>query len=163
MTVKAPDTDGWMLIRKSDLDITFGKGKPGDTFMASVSMFRLRPAATPEEFERLIREGAARDVDPNYPDRYEVLEQSTAYSAERRYPCVRYRGLFKDHRAKGSTAPEFLALDGLYCRHPIDATAGTAIIYSHRGRTQYTGLREEAERFIQGVQLPEEIDAQPPR
>jgi hypothetical protein len=153
MSVKAPSTGKWMLQRRSDTAITFAGGVIGKTFVAEVSMFRLAPAATPEEFEALVRDGAARDGDPKYPDRYERLEQSVAYSSERPYPCVRYRAVTRDNRAKGTKEPQILEMDGLYCRHPSEPTAGVAIMYSHRGLTRHATLRDEAERFIQGAHL----------
>lgn len=150
---KAPGTGTWHLQRRSETAITFAGGEVGNTFIAEVSMFRLRPLASPEEFEAFVKEGAARDVDPKYPDRYEPLEQSVKYSGERPYPCVRTRGVTRDNRAKGTKEPQLLEMDGLYCRHPSEPTAGVAIMFSHRGLTRHATLRDEAERFIQGVEL----------
>ena len=81
IAVKAPSTGKWFLQRRSDTAITFAGGEIGNTLVAEVSMFRLAPAATPEEFESLIKEGAARDGDPKHPDRYERLEQAVKYPA----------------------------------------------------------------------------------
>jgi hypothetical protein len=153
ISVKAPSTGKWYLRRRSDTAITFAGGEIGNTFIAEVTMFRLAPTATPAAFEALIKDGAALDRDPNYPDRYERLEQSVKYSSERPYPCVRYRAVTKDNRAKGTKEPQLLEMDGLYCRHPSEPTAGAAIMYSHRGLARHPGLREEAERFIEGTQL----------
>jgi hypothetical protein len=155
ISVRAPTTGKWLLTRRSDTAITFGGGEIGKTFIAEVAMFRLAPAATPEEFEALVRKNTAPnvDIDPKYPDRYELLEQSVNYSRERRYPCVRYRAVTKDKRAKGTKEPQFLEMDGLYCRHPAHPTSGVAIMYSHRGLARHAMLRDEAERFIQGARL----------
>ena len=155
MSVKAPATGKWYLKRRSDAAITFGGGVIGNTFVAEVSMFRLAPAATPKEFEALIKKNSDPevDVDPSHPDRYELLERSVKYSSERPYPCVRYRAVTKDNRAKGTKEPQFLEMDGLYCRHPSEPTAGAAIMYSHRGLARHSTLRDEAESFIQGAQL----------
>jgi hypothetical protein len=154
-SVKAPSTGKWFLQRRSDTAITFAGGEIGDTFIAEVAMFRLAPAATPEEFVALVKKNTAPDVDvdPNHPDRYERLEQSVKYSSERPYPCVRYRAMTKDNRAKGTKEPQLLEMDGLYCRHPSEPTAGAAIMYSHRGLARYATLRDEAESFIQGAQM----------
>jgi hypothetical protein len=155
MSVKAPGSGEWQVQNRSDTSITFTSGEIGSTFVASVTLFRLGPAATPEEYEKLVRDGAAKDVDSKYPDRYELLEQSIKYSAERPYPCVRYQAVSKDKRAKGTSEPQFLELDGLYCRHPEDSSAGAGIMYSHRGLTRHAALRAEAEAFIMGAALPE--------
>jgi hypothetical protein len=152
-SAQAPSTGKWHLQRRSNTAIIFAGGEIGNTFVAEVTMFRLGPAATPAEFEALVKKGAARDVDPKYPDRYESLEQSVKYSTERPYPCVRARGVTKDNRAKGTKEPQLLEMDSLYCRHPGEPTAGVAIMFSHRGLTPHATLRDEAERFIQGVEL----------
>ena len=155
ISVRAPITGRWLLTQRSDTGITFGSGEMGNTFVAEVVTFQLAPAATPEKFEALIRKNAASNVDfdPNDPDRYELLEQSVKYSSERPYPCVRYRAVTKDSRAKGAKDPQFLEMNGLYCRHPAHPADGVAITYSHRGLARHALLREEAERFIQGAQL----------
>ena len=78
VSVKAPSAGTWHLRGRSDTTITFAGGEIGNTFVAEVLMFRLAPAATPEEFEALIRKNTDPeiDVDPNHPDRYELLERS---------------------------------------------------------------------------------------
>jgi hypothetical protein len=153
MSVRAPGSGEWQVQSRSDTGITFTSGEVGSTLLASVMLFRLGPATTPEEYEKLVRDGAAKDVDPKNPDRYELLEQSIKYSTERPYPCVRYQAVSKDKRAKGTSEPQFLEMDGLYCRHPMDSSAGAVIMYSHRGLTRYAALRTEAEAFIQNASL----------
>jgi hypothetical protein len=154
ISVRAPLTGKWSLTRRSDAAITFGSSEAGNTFVAEVTTFRLAAAATPKEFEALVRTSGAPDLgfDPSFPDRYEVLEESVKPSSDRPYPCVRYRSLTKDNRAKG-TDPQFFEMAGLYCRHPQHPAGGIAVKYSHRGLARHALLRDEAERFIQGAQL----------
>jgi hypothetical protein len=153
MSVRAPGSGEWQVQSRSDTGIVFAGGEAGSTFVASVMLFRLGPATTPEEYEDAVRDGAAKDLDPKYPDRYELLEQSIKYTTERSYPCVRYQTVSKDSRAKGTSEPQFLEMDGLYCRHPMDSSGGAAIMYSHRGLARYAALRAEAEAFIQNAAL----------
>jgi hypothetical protein len=155
MSVKAPETGAWFVQAKSDTEVTFGSGEVGDTLVATVRLFRFGSAATPEEYEELVRDGAAKNIDPAYPDRYRLLEESVKYTTERSYPCVRYRAVSMDNRAKGTNEAQFLELDNLYCRHPADPSIGAAIGYSHRGLSRYANLRVEAEAFIQNTSLPE--------
>jgi hypothetical protein len=154
VSAKAPGAGKWR-VQQSASTITFAGGEVGNTFVAEVTMFRLAPTATPEEFEALIKKRTDPDVDvdPDHPDRYQLLERSIKYSGERSYPCVRYRGVTRDNRAKGTKEPQLLETDGLYCRHPSEPATGAAIIFSHRGLTRHVTLRDEAERFIQGVEL----------
>jgi len=95
----------------------------------------------------------APDVDPNDPARYELLEQSVKYSTERPYPCVRYQSIVRDNGAHGTVGPQLLEMDGLYCRHPADASTGAVIMYSHRGVERHASLGTEAQAFIRNAVL----------
>jgi hypothetical protein len=117
-------------------------------------MFGLAPTSTPGEFEDLIRAGVRKDTPP---ERYEVQREVLKYTGERGYPCVRYQALSKDKNPRGSVTPLLLALDGLYCRHPKRQDTGFAAIYSFRGKAENPTLRSEAESFIQGIQVPEQL------
>lgn len=114
-------------------------------------MFNLAPTNTLEEFEALIRNAAQKDTDPN---RFNVQQMSFTYSSERSYPCVRYHSIAQDKTPQGSKGPLLLEMDALYCRHAVRQETGFAAIYSHRGESLYANLRSEAEKFIQGVQIP---------
>ena len=153
MSVKRP-TGEWKLYASSDDAVTFTRGGDGDSYVASIMLFGMGPANTPEEYEALIRKGAANDVDPKDPGRYELLEQSIKYSNERPYPCVRYKAASMDKGAHGTVGPQVLELAGLYCRHPMDASVGAAIMYSHRGTTRHADLGAEAQTFIENAVLP---------
>ena len=154
VNIKAPTSDGWRLIQSSGSGMVFGREgqSKGDSFVAALSMFNLPPTKTPDEFESLIKTAAAKDIDPG---RFDIQQQSSKYSDERRYPCVRYQAVAKDKRPQGSKGPLLLELDGLYCRHPVRRETGFAAVYSYRGEHRHTGLRSEAESFIQGIQVPD--------
>lgn len=155
INVKAPASEGWLLTQSSGGGMAFGKEGPSkaESFIAGVSMFGLPATNTPAEFEELIRVGVRKDTPP---ERYDVQRESLKYTDERGYPCVRYQSLSKDKNPRGSDTPLLLALDGLYCRHPKRQDTGFAAIYSFRGKAEHSGLRSEAESFIQGVQVPEQ-------
>jgi hypothetical protein len=152
--IKAPASGGWLLTNSSGSGMTFGKEGPSKTesFIAAVLMFGMAPTNTPAELEELVRAGTRRDTPP---ERYDIQRESLKYTDERGYPCVRYQALAKDKQPQGSDTPLLLALDGLYCRHPIRQETGFAAIYSFRGKAEHAGLRTEAESFIHGVQVPE--------
>lgn len=132
--------------------IAFAKGNRSESFIAAISVFGLSQTNAPHEFEALIRESVKRDTDPN---RFEVEEEKLFYTDERPYACVRYQSVAKDKTPHGSSSPQVLQMDALYCRHPVQPESGFSVIYSYRGPNKYPLLREEAEIFIQGVRAPE--------
>jgi len=151
---RAPQTDGWLLVQSSASAFVFAKDGDvqGSSFVATASTFPLAPPKTPAEFEALIKEALAKDTDPV---RFDIQQASVAYSSERSYPCVRYNSLTLDRNPVGSSAPLLLALDGLYCRHPVRQDVGFAAVFSYRGASRHPTLRSEAEAFIQGVRARE--------
>lgn len=153
MSVAYPAGNGWLIKQSTDTSVAFHRGSPEDSYAAYVGLFRMGPASTPQEYEALIRDVVAKDVDPDMPNRYEMLELSITYTTERAYPCVRYHGVSIDHGAKGVQGPLFLEVDGLHCRHPADPTVGAAILYSHRGLQRHAGQQVEAEDFVRTAEL----------
>lgn len=153
INVTAPNSDGWQLIESSGTGMVFAKGNQAarESFVAYIKMFNLAPTNTPQEFEALIKTSAEKDIDPT---RFDLQQTSFKYSDERSYPCVRYHSVAQDKTPQGLKGPLLLESDGLYCRHPVRQETGFAVIYSHRGETLYANLRNEAENFFQGVQVP---------
>lgn len=153
LNVRTPASDGWRLMQHSGTAMVFAKAgaEQGESLVATVSMFNLPPTETPEAFETLIKTGARKDTDP---ERFDVQEESFQYTEDRGYPCVHYRSWSLDKSPQGSSTPLHLALDGLYCRHPVRQETGFAAIYSFRGKTRLESLRTEAESFLRGVQAP---------
>jgi hypothetical protein len=156
INIRAPNSAGWRLVTASRDGMEFGKPTQsrGENLSAHVLMFGLEPTQTPDQFVALIKSGITRDTDPS---RFEVLRSTHEYSTERGYPCVRYSASVRDKEAQTSrNTREVLLLEteALYCRHPLRDTTGFAAIYAHRGRASYPSLREEAEDFIKGIQVP---------
>lgn len=156
INVRTPNSEGWQLVRSSRDGMEFAKpGRSrGENLGAQVLMFGLEPTQSPEEFLALIRRGITRDTDPK---RFEVIKSTIEHSAERGYPCIRYSASLRDGEAQTSPSTRevlLLETEALYCRHPVRDTTGFAVIYHYRGRASYPSLRDEAEDFIRGVQVP---------
>lgn len=156
INVRAPNSDGWRLVSSSRNGMEFGKLllASGENLGAQILMFGLEPTQTPELFIALIKSGIDKDTDPN---RFDVLQSKMEYNTERGYPCVRYSSSVRDKEAQTSPNTRevlILELEALYCRHPVRDTTGFAIIFNHRGRAPYLPLRDEAENFINGIQVP---------
>ena len=156
ISIHPPPSPGWVKIQESQSGIAFAKRDEthAGSFIANVAVFGLESTETPEQLEALIREAARKDAEID-PIRFEVEHETVTYTDERSYPCVRYRSITKDNDPAGPEKPLILELDAIYCRHPVQPESGFGVIYSYRGTKRHSGLRTEAESFIQGVQIPE--------
>ena len=155
LDVHAPASSGWYGIKQTPSQIAFGKdgANGGETFVATVMLFRIPTFAGTDAFTEYVREGVAKD---SPADRFDPVELSIQYSSERSYPCVRYHGISVDKKAR--IAPFFtkkLRIENiaLYCQHPDRPGLGFTISYSHRGGTDDYPIDEEAESFIDSVQV----------
>lgn len=154
--VQAPNSTGWHLVESSAKGLSFAKRArgPGETFAAQLLMFDLQPTETPEQFTDLIRTTIERGTNPK---RFETVQSSAEHTTDRPYPCVRHRAVYNDKHAQTSpTTSERLLFEiqALYCRHPERTNAVFAAVYSHRGRSPYPALVEEAQHYFKGVRVP---------
>ena len=158
INIRAPNSDGWHLVTSSPVGMEFARigSEPGESFAAQVLTFPLEETKDSNEFLSLIKEGFEKDTDQK---RYELIELDIKYVEDRGYPCVKLNYVTKDKQAQTSpTSREVLMLqaESLYCRHPIRKDTGFSIIYSHRGKSAYSNIKEEAQHFIDSVQVPEQ-------
>jgi hypothetical protein len=123
---------------------------------SQIVLFKFPPTQGNEEFVQMIK----NRVDlTNPPPRYEVLEANYEYSDHRGYPCVRYRSLYIDKEAlttSGAREPMKLQVVALYCRHPMQQEIVFFVAYSHRGAKTDPDLDNPAQKFIDGVQVPQQ-------
>ncbi len=158
INVRVPNSDGWHLVSSSPAGMEFARSgaELGESFGAQVLMFPLPETKSEEKFVTLIKRSFESDTDSA---RFSIVKSDFQYSGERGYPCVRVSSVVVDKQAKTSPShSEKLLLQSrsLYCRHPVRRGTGFAIIYSHRGKTQYENLSTEATDFIGGVQVPKQ-------
>lgn len=163
INVKAPSSDGWLLLESSPAGIVFGRDSntSHESFVALILMFDLPLTNSPKEFENLIIQVAGRDLET---DRFTTKDFSHKYSETRGYPCVDIHNVSTDRKAQTSTNnTAILTLENkyLYCRHPVRTNTGFAIGYSHRGETLHPNFMNEALDFIKGVQVPDSQPTQP--
>jgi hypothetical protein len=155
LQIHATASDGWHGIARTASSIAFGRnGASGtETFVAAVILFHIPEFSDSDAFTQYVREGVARD---SPADRFEPIESSVHYSIERSYPCVRYHAVSMERKVH--IAPFFrkdLRIENvaLYCRHPDKPGLGFAVSYSHRGGRGDYDIDEEAESFIDSVQV----------
>jgi hypothetical protein len=156
INVRVPNSDGWHLVNYSPAGMEFARrgAEPGESFAAQVLMFPLQGTKNSDEFLSVIKKGFEKDTDLA---RFEVIESNFKYTDKRGYPCVVVSYVTKDKQAQTSpTRREVLTLQAksLYCRHPVRQETGFSIIYSHRGKTEYSNLSAESNDFINSVQVP---------
>jgi len=156
INVRAPDSEGWNLVSSSPAGMEFARSgaEQGESFGAQLLMFPLAQTNGKEEFVSVIKQSFENDFQAG---RYEAIDSEFEYSEGRDYPCVEVAYVVKDTQAQTSPSRHevlFLQAKSLYCRHPVRQDTGFSIIYSHRGKSLYSNLAEEAQGFIEGVQVP---------
>lgn len=156
LNVRAPNSEGWELVSSSGAGMAFAHrgASSNESYIAQVSLFVLPLTKDPDEFVALIKRGVENDTPP---ERFKSLVANYEYTEQRGYPCVKFQGVTEDTKAKTSffsqESPK-LQIHSLYCRHPRYQEMGFSIAFSHRGVFLDAGLGEQAEAFIQGVQVP---------
>ncbi len=156
INVRSPNSDGWYLVSSSPSGMEFAKGgvESNESFGAQLLMFPLASTSGKDELVSIMKQSFENDFDAG---RYEAIESEFKYSDDRVYPCVVVEYVVKDTQAQTSPSRrEALLLQAvsLYCRHPVRQGTGFSIIYSHRGQSLYSNLAEEAQNYIDGVQVP---------
>lgn len=154
--VRPPDAPGWYLVDASVPGIGFAKHgeESSDSIAAQVLFFHLAPTKSKDELLSLVKQWARNDIESG---RFEEVESVFEYSEDRGYPCVKVTSILKDKEAVISpNRRSVLLLQGkaLFCRHPKSQDSGFNISYSYRGQSLYPKLDAEAQRFIDGVQVP---------
>lgn len=157
LSIHAPNSEGWDLLTSNADGVEFAKKglQANESYGAQVLSFIPPTFEQPDAFVAFVKEGVARDTGP---ERFELLSSEVKQSLARPYPCASVDYVVRDKKAQTSRAKtETLLLQtiGLYCRHPAQQNLGFAIIYSHRGPSPVPNLGEQAQSFIDGVQVPE--------
>lgn len=156
LNVRAPNSEGWEMVSSSGAGMVFAHrgASSSESYVAQVSLFALPETKSPDEFVALIKRGVENDTPA---ERFKSLESNYEYTEQRGYPCVRFKGVTEDMKARTSFfRQESLKLQvySLYCRHPRRQEVGFSIGFSHRGTLLDGGMDDLAEDFIQGVQVP---------
>lgn len=156
INVRVPNSNGWHLVSSSPAGMEFARSgaEPDESFAAQVLMFPLQETKDSDEFLSLIKKGFERDTDLA---RFDVIAANFKYTDKRGYPCVAVSYVTKDKQAQTSpTRREVLTLqaESLYCRHSVRQETGFSIIYSRRGKAEYSHFHAEANDFISGVRVP---------
>ncbi len=159
LNVHAPESAGWLLAGAGNNGMAFAKrgNEPDETYGAQIILFKLPPADSTEEFVELVRH---RVANANPQPRFVALQENFEYTDQRGYPCVRYSSVYDDREAltaNGTRATMKLQVLALYCRHPSEPQIGFFAAYSHRGAGKDQDMEAPAQKFIDGVQVPQQV------
>jgi hypothetical protein len=148
---------GWLIADWNVFHLTLVKvGKhPDETVAIQALPFRLPAFKTNEELVRLVREGQAKDTDPQ---RFKIIKNEVVSYPMKVTACARSYFLAEDRAAvKRSTRSGNMILEvsTLTCAHPDDRSVGISIIYSQR---YYPGqgdpdFKKKAEEIIKSVEF----------
>ena len=160
INIRAPNSHGWHRIESNPAVMAFARNgtEPGESYVAFVAVSPLEETADSDEFVELVKKKTEEGTDSA---RFETIELDFEYSEERGYPCVIVKIVARDKKARTSLLRQEVLLlqdKSLYCRHPMRQETGFAITYSYRGKTVYSNLNDEANDFINGVQVPVQGD-----
>ncbi len=158
LNAHAPDSAGWIFAGGGSNGMAFARrgAEQDETYAAQIILFKLPPTRSNEEFVEMVK---GRVSMTNPAPRFVMLEENYEYTDHRGYPCIRYRGIYDDKEAlKTSGAREAMKLQviSLYCRHPTAQEVGFFAAYSHRGANIDPDLEAPAQKFISGVQVPQQ-------
>ena len=159
--LRAPASTGWYGAAQSSTHIEFAKSGSSvdESFVAAVVLFRTPKFENVEAFTEYVREGVVKD---SPSDRFEVIESNVQYSSEREYPCVRYRGISNDLKARTSgifRKKMRLEIVALYCEYPFKPGLGFTVSFSHRGGSADVKIDDDAAAFVNSVQVTAAIKA----
>lgn len=158
LNVHAPDSEGWLFAGAGNNGMAFARrgAEQNETYGAQIILFKLAPTDSNEEFVEVIK-NRVRMANP--PSRFAVLEMNYEYTVHRGYPCVRHKSVFDDKEALttfGTRSAMKLQVISLYCRHPAEQEVGFFAAFSHRGANTDPDLEAPAQRFINGVEVPQQ-------
>lgn len=151
--------EGWVIGRRNPYQLVLGKyGKnPDETFSISAIFVKLPAFKTSEEFVRIVKEGQAKDTDPQ---RFETMKHEVAAYPMDGVDCVKSQMVAVDHAAtkrSGKTGDMILESLILMCAHPTDKSVGVNVAYSHRHYPEFPDPRflEKATSVLDSVRIAE--------
>ncbi len=155
LDVRAPVSGDWMIVKSSQTELAFARTGTAvnESFIAQATLFALPELKDKVEFEALVRQGIEAEAPA---ERFKPVSANYEYTEQRGYPCVKYAGVTEDTKAKTSTTATvslLLQFNSLYCQHPGMPGVGFMAGLSHRGAVLDENLAQDAEIFLEGVQV----------
>ena len=149
--------EGWVINqRKSNLIILGKYGKhPDQTFAISAGLIWLPPFKTTEEFVRLVKEGQAKDTDPQ---RFKTIKHEVTSYRKNGADCAKSHWVAVDHepvRRSGQRGDMDAEMLTLVCAHPKDKKIGVNVFYSQRSNSAQgdPAFLEKATTVLNNVEL----------
>jgi len=154
MSVERPSGDGWVMVRRTDQELTFMRPATGNrNSLVAIASGKVpdRRARTAQELAANIRDELKGKTDDK---RFEVLAEEVQVDTSGERKCARYRQQARDKGAVGADGKaQIIDLYGLACLHPADEGIVLTVSYSERGSAGSANprLAEESARFFQGM------------
>jgi hypothetical protein len=153
MSVERPAGSGWVLLRRSDTDLSFLHPAERDrNSMVAVVSSRVpdKRIRTIDDLMALVRKELQEKVDPK---RLEILAEDIRPDPVPDRKCARYRQQARDLAAAADGKAQVIDLHGQVCLHPLDEGILLAATLSERAPAGLAArnLGVLAERFFGGV------------
>lgn len=152
MSVERPAGQGWVLIRRTDTDLTFirpASRESGSLVAIASSKVPDKRIRTAEELATQLRQDLKDKTDRT---RFEIIAEDIRKDPDGK--CVRYRQQAKDLGATGADGkPQLIDLRGQLCLHPADEGVVVAATLSERAPEGSADgkIADLAEHFFKGV------------
>ena len=148
---------GWLIAGRNPYQLAIGKyGESTDETVAiQATLIKLPAFTTGEEFVRLVKEGQAKDTDPQ---RFTMIKHEVTAYTDKGPNCVKSHMVAEDHAAvKRSGKTGYMVLEALTltCAHPTDNNIGVNVTYSHRYYPDQkdSGFLEKASNVLNSVEF----------
>lgn len=154
MSVERPAGEGWVLVRRTDTELTFLRPAAKDrNSLVAIASGKVpdRRARTAQELAANIRNDLKGKTDDK---RFEVMVEDVQAEPSAGRKCARYHQQARDKGAAGADGKaQLIDLYGLACLHPADEGIVLTVSYSERGSAGSANprLAEEAGRFFQDM------------
>ena len=130
-----PNEKGWLVVVRNQHQLALAKlgANPDETIAIQARSLKIPEFKTTEEFIQIIKEGQARDTDPQ---RFTIKKHDVAdYKKKKGYNCTKSHIVTEDNAAvkrSGSSGNMILEALTLACAQPQNKSTGISVTYSHR-------------------------------
>ena len=129
-----PNEKGWLVAGRNEYQLALVKGgsNPDETTAIQAMPFRIMNFETTDELVRLIKDGQAKDTDPQ---RFSIKKHEVVAYVKKGVNCAKSHMITEDKAAVKRTGKSgFMILEALTltCAHPENRNMAINVTYSHR-------------------------------
>ena len=153
VTILPLQEQNWHIISNTKQQLAMVKPgkKEGETYAVNVSLFKVPPADTIDEFLEQVKKQRSSEPDTG---RFKVLSNTEKIYKQ---SCIEHQSLSKDFGAIGKINTEYMLLEtfGYNCSHKHASDVGVNVEYSRRyyPDSRKENLQDNAQALISNIKL----------